>query len=56
MFWWIQGSPGRTLDMVSEFATRKKSQGGGGGEVEVVVAHDGTWREQNRHRFWPAGS
>lgn len=37
----------RTLDQIDAFVK------GAGAEVEVVVAHDGTWREKNRHRFWP---
>jgi hypothetical protein len=28
-------------------------EGGGIVRVEVVVAHDGVWREKNRGRFWP---
>lgn len=28
-------------------------EGGAEVEVEVVVAHDGVWRERNRDRFWP---
>lgn len=30
-----------------------KEDGGGAVEVEVVVAHDGGWREKNGGRFWP---
>jgi glyoxylase-like metal-dependent hydrolase (beta-lactamase superfamily II) len=30
-----------------------REQGGEECEVEVVVAHDGGWRERNRARFWP---
>lgn len=28
-------------------------EGGGVVDVEVVVAHDGVWRQKNRGRFWP---
>jgi hypothetical protein len=42
----------KTLDRVREFVQEKKV-GGEEVEVEVVVAHDATWREANRHRFWP---
>lgn len=28
-------------------------QGGKMADVEVVVAHDGGWRERNGGRFWP---
>lgn len=37
----------KTLDCIDEFV---KGENAG---VEVVVAHDGAWREKNRHRFWP---
>jgi glyoxylase-like metal-dependent hydrolase (beta-lactamase superfamily II) len=30
-----------------------KEEGDGEVEVEVVVAHDGTWAERNKGRFWP---
>lgn len=30
-----------------------KEEGGGEAKVEVVIAHDGGWREANRARFWP---
>ena len=33
---------------------REWNQGGRGGqEVEIIVAHDGRWREGNLERFWP---
>ena len=32
---------------------REFVEGWEGGEVEVVLAHDGAWREGNRERFWP---
>ncbi|CAM1509701.1 Fc.00g000360.m01.CDS01 [Cosmosporella sp. VM-42] len=38
-----------TLDRIEDFVKGD----GGGNEVEVVVAHDGKWRERNMHRFWP---
>ncbi len=41
----------KTLDRIEEFVREKGA--GGELEVEVVVAHDGVWREQNQHRFWP---
>lgn len=41
----------RTLDRIGKFLSEKTK--GGKVEVEVVVAHDGVWRERNRHRFWP---
>lgn len=41
----------RTLDGINEFL--KQKGGEGQTEVEVVVAHDWVWREQNKHRFWP---
>ncbi|KAH8898471.1 hypothetical protein GQ53DRAFT_881643 [Thozetella sp. PMI_491] len=40
-----------TLDQINQFVEDKQKDGGA--QVEVVVAHDGTWREKNRHRFWP---
>lgn len=40
----------KTLDRIEEFAGAGR---GGEVDVEVVVAHDGAWREGNRHRFWP---
>jgi glyoxylase-like metal-dependent hydrolase (beta-lactamase superfamily II) len=30
-----------------------KEEGDGEVDVEVVVAHDGEWREKNQDRFWP---
>lgn len=44
---------GRIRDMVNEF---NKSAGESGSEqrVEVVIAHDGGWRERNLSRFFPA--
>ncbi|KAF2683193.1 Metallo-hydrolase/oxidoreductase [Lentithecium fluviatile CBS 122367] len=30
-----------------------KEDGSGEVDVEVVVAHDGAWRERNAHKFWP---
>lgn len=38
-----------TLDLIDEFV----KGGSASTEVEVVVAHDGKWRERNMHRFWP---
>jgi glyoxylase-like metal-dependent hydrolase (beta-lactamase superfamily II) len=46
----------QTLDRIAEFVRQKRLEDGqdeGEVEVEVVVAHDGEWRRQNRHRFWP---
>ena len=40
-----------TVDRVGEFV--REMQKGGEINVEVVVAHDGAWRERNKHRFWP---
>lgn len=42
----------KTLNRVREFVQKKKVEGEEV-EVEVIVAHDATWREANRHRFWP---
>ncbi|KAK4230307.1 NAD binding domain of 6-phosphogluconate dehydrogenase-domain-containing protein [Podospora fimiseda] len=36
-----------TLQKVREFTKESDA------EVEVIVAHDGVWREKNRDRFWP---
>lgn len=41
----------KTLDWIAEFLKEKRK--GGEVDVEVVLAHDGVWREQNKHRFWP---
>ncbi|KAK3329832.1 hypothetical protein B0H66DRAFT_542134 [Apodospora peruviana] len=41
-----------TLDRISLFM-KAGAPDEGLTEVEVVVAHDGVWREKNRHRFWP---
>lgn len=41
----------KTLDQITEFVKERRE--GGVLEVETVVAHDGVWRGQNRHRFWP---
>jgi glyoxylase-like metal-dependent hydrolase (beta-lactamase superfamily II) len=41
----------KTLDRIREFVQHKTGQGKI--DVEVVIAHDGVWRERNRHRFWP---
>jgi len=30
-----------------------KEEGGGDVDIQVVVAHDGTWRERNARKFWP---
>jgi glyoxylase-like metal-dependent hydrolase (beta-lactamase superfamily II) len=43
----------RTLDRIGEFVKLKGVEGEENVEVEVVVAHDGEWRERNSHRFWP---
>ncbi|KAJ9137990.1 N-acyl homoserine lactonase [Coniochaeta hoffmannii] len=43
----------RTLDWIDEFVRRKRLEGEEEVDVEVVVAHDGEWREKNRGRFWP---
>ncbi|KAK0629393.1 beta-lactamase-like protein [Bombardia bombarda] len=47
----------RTVDKVREFAASvgpdHLRKGGDEVVVEVVVAHDGVWREKNRDRFWP---
>ena len=34
-------------------AGKVREEGEGEVEVEVVVAHDGVWREANLGRFWP---
>ncbi|KAK3356552.1 hypothetical protein B0T25DRAFT_474555 [Lasiosphaeria hispida] len=47
------GTAKRTLDRIRSFVHGESM--GEGTEVEVVMAHDGVWREQNRHRFWPGG-
>jgi glyoxylase-like metal-dependent hydrolase (beta-lactamase superfamily II) len=41
----------RTLDRIGEFVREKTKEGEL--DIEVVVAHDGVWRQRNRHRFWP---
>jgi len=41
----------RTLDRISDFVEERTKHAEV--DVEVVVAHDGQWRERNRHRFWP---
>ncbi|KAK3688062.1 beta-lactamase-like protein [Podospora appendiculata] len=41
----------RTLDRLAAFTHDAARVGEV--EIEVVVAHDGVWRELNRHRFWP---
>ncbi|CZR40593.1 uncharacterized protein FPRO_05493 [Fusarium proliferatum ET1] len=41
----------KTLGQIDKFA--KEMSVNEGIEVEVIVAHDKTWREKNRHRFWP---
>lgn len=43
----------QTLDRIGEFVKLKAVEGVKDVEVEVVVAHDGEWREKNSHRFWP---
>ncbi|KAI1504555.1 beta-lactamase-like protein [Biscogniauxia marginata] len=40
----------KTLAIIGEFIKEKRDAAV---EVEVVLAHDGHWRNQNRHRFWP---
>ncbi len=45
------GEAKRTLDHIGEFVDQQSSEGKI--SVETVVAHDGVWRGQNRHRFWP---
>lgn len=42
----------QTLDQIDSFMKGSKVDGRDV-DVEVVVAHDGVWREKNRHRFWP---
>ena len=39
----------KTLDRIRAFVREKNGEV----EVEVVLAHDGVWREGNGHRFWP---
>lgn len=39
----------RTLDRIRAFVKERNGQV----EVEVVLAHDGVWRDRNLHRFWP---
>ncbi|KAK7752965.1 hypothetical protein SLS62_005124 [Diatrype stigma] len=39
----------RTLDRIRTFVKERDGEV----EVEVVLAHDGVWRDQNLHRFWP---
>lgn len=41
----------QTLDRIRQFVESKTSDGNL--EIEVIMAHDGVWRERNRHRFWP---
>ncbi|CAK7202833.1 hypothetical protein SEUCBS139899_005560 [Sporothrix eucalyptigena] len=44
----------RTLDQIEAFVKGSRVEGDNAGvEVEVVVAHDGVWREKNHDRFWP---
>ncbi len=40
-----------TVARIKEFVDSARAAGDL--DVEVVVAHDSTWRERNRHRFWP---
>ncbi|KAK4239527.1 NAD binding domain of 6-phosphogluconate dehydrogenase-domain-containing protein [Achaetomium macrosporum] len=48
------GVAARTLERIRDFVRERKLGGDEGEvEVEVVVAHDATWRERNRERFWP---
>ncbi|KAL1966533.1 hypothetical protein VTN77DRAFT_4455 [Rasamsonia byssochlamydoides] len=41
--------------VISSVAGRSLVNGAGDAsvEIEVIVAHDGAWREKNRHRFFP---
>ncbi|KAK5655098.1 hypothetical protein OQA88_5997 [Cercophora sp. LCS_1] len=39
-----------TLGRIRQFVKEKEEEGY---EVEVVMAHDGVWREGNKGRFWP---
>ncbi|KAF5981680.1 n-acyl homoserine lactonase [Fusarium coicis] len=41
----------KTLDQIGKFA--KELSLNKDIEVEFIVAHDKTWREKNKHRFWP---
>jgi glyoxylase-like metal-dependent hydrolase (beta-lactamase superfamily II) len=43
----------QTLDWIDAFVKRRRLDGEGEVDVEVVVAHDGEWRERNSGRFWP---
>ncbi|KAK7185644.1 hypothetical protein DPSP01_007485 [Paraphaeosphaeria sporulosa] len=45
----------RTVERVRRLLGERKvtEEGGGRVDVEVVVAHDGGWRERNGGRFWP---
>lgn len=45
------GIAAETLQKIRGFV--KEFGEGKGIEVEVVVAHDGAWRENNKDRFWP---
>lgn len=47
------GVASETLDHIRKFVQEKTITGSEEVEVEVVVAHDGKWRDQNRHKFWP---
>ncbi|KAL2205530.1 hypothetical protein CC79DRAFT_1276684 [Sarocladium strictum] len=40
-----------TLESINDFVKAKREEEYI--ECEIIVAHDGTWREKNRHRFWP---
>ena len=41
----------QTLERIRQFVENRTVDGNV--EIEVIMAHDGVWREQNRHRFWP---
>ncbi len=43
------GAAKRTLDRIRTFI----QESNGEVDVEVVLAHDGVWRNHNSHRFWP---
>lgn len=43
----------KTLDRIEELVGVWRERESGEVEVETIVAHDGAWRERNKHRFWP---
>ncbi|OCL05537.1 hypothetical protein AOQ84DRAFT_298755 [Glonium stellatum] len=47
------GAARGTVERIKSFLEAGKVEGERKEEVEIVVAHDGSWREMNMERFWP---